>query len=131
MAPTVLLVCTEGIEPLVTDMPAWLEIILFLPLRFPKSFSGTEPCGAWFSCSCLQLKAREMAQWLKHLLLLQRTQRSSSQVPHGSSQPSVTPAPRDPTPFLASVGSRHTCGAQTYSRQTFIHIKESLKKKTA
>jgi hypothetical protein len=40
-----------------------------------------------------------------------------TQHPHGSSQPLVTPVQGILCPLLASVGSKHLCGAHTYMRQ--------------
>lgn len=45
------------------------------------------------------LGAEEIAQWLEHWLLLQRGLRLYCQQPHAGSQPSVTLAEGDLTPF--------------------------------
>jgi hypothetical protein len=65
---------------------------------------------------------REIAQQLRAILLLQRTQ-VQSQPPHGSSQPSETPGvPRDLTP---SSGTRLIHGAKTHKKAK--HIKWNKK----
>ncbi|EDL89421.1 rCG29271, isoform CRA_b [Rattus norvegicus] len=58
------------------------------------------------------------------LLQLARPGFDSSQHPHGSSQPSVTPASRSRHALLASACTRHACGAQNCTQTTpLIHIK--------
>lgn len=43
-----------------------------------------------------------------------RGHRFNSQPSHGGSQLFTTPVPEGPTPFLASMSTRQTHGAQTY-----------------
>ena len=56
-----------------------------------------------------------------------REPRFDSQYSHGSSQPSLIPAPGDPVPSFVSLGTRHAHGTQTHIQAKWLTHK-SLKR---
>ena len=63
--------------------------------------------------------AAEMAQWLRALVTLSEDMSSTP----SSHMESVTPVPGPRMPSLASLGTLHTCGAQTCMQaKTYMHI---------
>lgn len=59
------------------------------------------------------------------VVLLERPEFNSLH-PHGSSQWSIVPVPRASTTFLASKGTWHTSGTQTYTQMSTQRVNNTL-----